>query len=221
MTYDRYKLRLSSYGNTIEDSQVKSTIYNLTQSFKESPSYRQIYINNIATDCRIIDTDKSFEKKLLFMPGISKDIGEVAVIDGDNWLIIDSQSNEMFSKALIKNCNETLRWVDANDVTQEYPCVIAKTTLSSFDENKFIQLLDNKLYLFVSNDENTIIIKPKTRIILGKQVYGIVGMDDVTTSGLIQFNLETVEIDKDDDFLNNIADNEGLYELPTGGGSLW
>lgn len=224
---DDYKLRLESYGASIEDAQRKQTIDIINNSFQDSPFYKKLYINNALTECRIIDTDKSFVKKLLFLPGIIKNIGEMVLINDNSWLIADSQNNDMFSRALIQLCNEKLKWKDKNNITQDYSCIVTKSNLMKFDtdETKYINILEGSFFIYVTNDENTINIEPNTRIILGSQAYQIVGMNDVTNKGIIEFSVRIDTKRDSDDFINKIADNNGNGSNNNGDdgddGGLW
>ena len=221
--FDRYKLRIAAYGNSIEDAQVKSTIYNITQSFKESPTYKSLYINSVATDCRIIDTDKSYEKKLLFMSGVTKNIGDLAVIDNDYWLIVDTQSNEMFSKATIKLCNNTLKFYDVNNVLVSIPC-IATNSVETLEDAKILFLPKDELKIIVpyTTNSNKITFNSSSndsqmRFVLNGSAWAIQTIDRISKVsggyGIVEIFLKSDGINEYDDMVNGIAYNGYLPSL--------
>jgi len=97
--FDTYVTKLNALGGSIAGSLKQSAKDEIINDFKSSPFYFQIDIDGILTDCRVVSTNKSNEKELLFLPETIKNVGEVVTYNNTKWLIIEFFDNEIFPKA--------------------------------------------------------------------------------------------------------------------------
>lgn len=169
----------------------------------------------------------------------SINIGSLVVFDGYKWFAISEPNNinQIISKAVIRKCNEIIKWKDKNDILYEYPCIATKSPLFRFDidENRYnVNLLEGSLFIYTQVNDDIKTLKPDMRFIFGyRQVWHLVGLDyssytDINGQGLVQLIVKiTTTTNEKDDFENEIADNSDVFfgdnkEHPgTGGGKYW
>jgi hypothetical protein len=227
---DSWKSKLNKQGGNIANSLKNTAKQSVLASFEDSPAYKLITINGVSTGVRIEKGKLSNEMTLLFKPGTVVDIGSLCVIDTVNWLVMDSQKDEIYPKAKISLCNETFKWKDQVGTVFLYPCVATnlRYITREIDSNRNnISTLEGGLYIYSQQNSTTLTLKPRQRFIFGSQVYHISGIDDITFTdsnnvGAIQFTLMLTEKnDEKDDFVNQIADNSHLNATPsTGSGDV-
>lgn len=237
MSYkDKYTTRSNAYGASLKDAYNKSMINGINKHFKDDLSYKSILIENVATDVRIVTTDRYSEKTLLFPPSTTVSIGSYCMIDSQTWVISELFANATYPSATILLCNETLKWKDKNGVTKSYACAVNRGNrgaLNSTNGGQFnVQLPNGYLYIDVQINADTRILQVSQRLILNGRVYKIDGIDNITQTingaGLLKLTIkpDTV-ISQYDDFVNSVADNSVLYggsaagTPPASGGALW
>ncbi|MBT9139305.1 MAG: hypothetical protein DDT31_01889 [Syntrophomonadaceae bacterium] len=112
---DQYRARLIAEGATPGVAYTNATIHAINASFANAPNFRNIPVDLINTDVRILDIKSSqqgnqvlsFTKELLFRPFVVRRSGTYAVIDGRRWLLFDFRGG-IVPKAIIHLCNATL-----------------------------------------------------------------------------------------------------------------
>jgi hypothetical protein len=105
--FETYKSRLNANGGNVKDSVKNATIDAINKSFTSSLGHLVIKLNGVDTDSILIHSDKDAKKFLLFKPGATVNRGDVALVEGENHLILDVIVNEIHPKAEIKFCNQT------------------------------------------------------------------------------------------------------------------
>lgn len=196
--------RLLAQGGSISGSMSESTKQVIRKSFKDSPSYKSVLINGVATDARIIDGKDSSYKTMLLLPNTVLNNGIYIYYNLNYWLVTDFVQNEINPKALIQKCNHELKWQDSNGLICAEPCIATRSLLTKMDiiDNKYgIQLLEGEMNIYVQNNSNTCTIISGKRFYIGSQVYKVTGIDDVSDEGIIRFAMK-VDVENNNDNRN-------------------
>jgi hypothetical protein len=106
--FETYKSRLNANGGSEKDSVKNATIDVINKSFTSSLGHLVIKLNGVDTDAILVHSDKDAKKFLLFKHGAVTNKGDIALVEGENRLILDVIVNEIHPKAEIKSCNQTL-----------------------------------------------------------------------------------------------------------------
>lgn len=183
-------------GKTISNVTKSETIRFITNTFEDHPLYISIPINSVSTDCIIESTDKYDTRKVLFKPGNTNKIGDLLTYKSKYWLITDYFDLDIIPKALIQECNETLKWQDQDDplgTILSYPCIATRSLLTKLDETYQSGLIfpQAEQYVYVADNEFTQKINNNSRFFLGSQIFDVNGIDDTTDPGIIMFSMKS------------------------------
>jgi hypothetical protein len=162
---------------SVGDAYTRNTEQFIEQSFAESPNYKVIQIDGVDVEVRVLDEKStsnsvsllSFAKSLLFKPGATIKRGSYAVIDSDNWLIVDVEKS-LLPKAKILLCNttfniqtgtdEVIAGFDALDrpiinktpIYTQYPCAV-DNNIQNLNINAAINNPDGVITILVANNQ--------------------------------------------------------------------
>jgi hypothetical protein len=226
--YDKYQSRITRKGNNIGDIYKNNTVNFIDNKFKDSPTYRLLNVKSAEfpdiqqMDARVVELEKSgVLREVIFRPNESLNIGAYVGFDNDTWILFDKYGGQgsISVKAVVALCNRKLKWRDINNNIVEVDCVASATDLGSkakqsrndLEYNKFdVQLPTGQLFAFVELNEKTKMINLNDRFIFEKNVYEVVGFDDITLVdkngfGVIQFVLKITTKQLGDDFINKIS----------------
>jgi hypothetical protein len=225
--FDDYKRKLSAYGNSISTVTSNSTIQKINATFADSPFYRNITINGVNTDVRIVQNDEKTPdvKTLLFRPQTVINRGSYAVIDSYTWMLTDFFDNEIFPKATIMRCNLLLKWKDKNGNLHQYWAVVKDISQRelTIKSDKMFDMPNTKMVLSVQFNPDTAAILNKTRFLFNGKPYMITGIDPISHvyngQGYIDMAFTVDEISPADDLVNDIADNSTIYGNSSAGQS--
>lgn len=224
--FDKFKKRMSTEGSSYGEAFKNSTIHFINDVFEKNPSYKTVIVNGINVGViEIKDRNDSKNKELLFKTGEDFDIGGVVEDEIGKWLIFDFIKDDVMPKAMIKKCNELLRWKFSGGTLNEQPVFIEPyhTFELSDIEKDFMDFdtVTGGLNIYVQLNSETLKIELSHRFVFGTKVYEVIGIDDVTFAdngiGLLKLKMTLTPIQKDN-LVGKIGDN---IENDSGGGSLW
>jgi hypothetical protein len=225
--FDTYKSRVKSDGNTPSDSFSNATKHLINESFMDSPTYSKIDIGGIDYDVRITDEEKIDEKKLLFRPDTSVEVGLYANISGNKWLILNFDSDRITPKSIIKKADRIIKWKDSNGILHQEPCVLESVFYEENRDGDYFYTPKGNIRIYTQYNESTKKILDQMRFVFGNNVYLVGTIDNFSyvydDKGYIILYLEkTAKLPKDD-FNLGIADNYEVYanntDNSTGGGN--
>lgn len=253
---DVYKKRILSNGSDVGEALSNDTIEFINDSFKNATTYKLLkiesskFIDIKTMDARVVQVERlGTLRELVLRPDENLEIGVYASIDNEWYLIIDKYGGLGASsiKLTAIKTNQMLKWIDIKGVEKSYKCVASATDLGSkskqgktiIEYNKYdVKLPSGQLIVSVETNEDTNLIDLNHRFIFGRNVYEVIGLDDITNTnneyGIIQFTVKLVPKNSKDDFENKIAynnykdvgvalnsnDSDNDIELDKGG-SLW
>lgn len=222
LNIDLYKSRLNAYKVGSEDSQLDLLKQQILDDFESNPSHKRVKINDV--DRSVIMVEKSSlnkkpdEKRILTKPGEVINQGDILEYKDNKWLCIDIDlDTDVYYRADIKYCNNTLKWQDEDDIVHQTPCILSNKSSYSSDElqeTNYIVLSDKKISLTVKNDEYTSNIKTNKRVIFNNNsnsVFEIKDIDTLIQKGLIHFVLEKALYRSN---VDNLEENLADYVKP-------
>ena len=189
----------------------------LAGSFQNSPNYESITINSnsINYDTFILDydTDKQLigYKKIICYPYDTQILfsGDYVIWDSNKWLVFSVDNQFLYNvRGKIKKCNNIVKWIDSNNVTREYSCVIDnKINNSDLDQNKNIIIPQGGIIVYLQRNLITNELSINDRFLFGKQAFKINAFIDYVSTSFMSLIMQKDNIDIRDDFINQIAYN--------------
>lgn len=186
MSYlDTYRNRLqSALGNSTRPS-VFSSKNTIKNNFSNSLFSEKVLINNVEHEVIPTQLEKSTDKKILMMPDVKINIGEVVRMNNLNYLVTDFLGegiNEIYPTATMKLCNSTfpiqtdetsilLTDDEGNPILDIYndeqfiaiggepidvPCIV-ETSYSTKDDNVQLPLPDNSIKVTIQYNNSSCI----------------------------------------------------------------
>lgn len=157
-------------------------------------------------EVRLQRGESSKEKSLLLKPLTTISVGSTFILDGDNWIVVDFDTNDIYPKAKIEKCNNTLTvygdptkvyvgdndfglpvYNETNGQQYDFPCVV-KNYYQKFDSDERFNLPEGKSLITIqSNTDSENNVKLGTKFTIWNEQYEIKGLDR-TIEGIITLN---------------------------------
>lgn len=205
-----YQKMIGATNKSITDGYINDTITHVNEMFSSSPSYREVLVNGILSDC-LISRKKSNKIDLLFRPRVIVDKGAYVTIGKDTFIILDCIDNEIYPKAYVELCNRSLRWKDDLGEIKDYKC-LAKGTSYEEDDRRIVYNSDGELVVKVQYNDDTKTIKPQMRFIFDEKTYEVstIALTDVYDgTGVLELIMKFSNATETDDKENQVADDSG------------
>lgn len=194
---------------SVSEAFVNDTKSNINNIFLNSPLVKQCKIDGIDSES-IISQAKDGKFKMLFRPDTIVDKGSYVEVGTDTFIIIDFNMNEIYPKGKSILCNSSLKWKDELGVVHDIKCNIKGDNIS-VEEDKLVVISDSKLVVTVQYNDNTKSIKPQQRFIIDGNAYEVDVIDRLSnvynSKGYIQFDFKSSSLSKDDNQVDNIAND--------------
>lgn len=207
-----YQKMIGANNSNITQAYINDTIVHVNDMFSKSPSYRQVLIDGVESDC-IINRKKSHQLDLLLRPSSLIDAGSYVEMKQSTYIILDFIENEIYPKANASLCNRFLRWKDGEGEIKEYKCFVKGTTYEENDDTQIVYNSDGELTVQVQYNNDTKSIKPQMRFIFDESVYEVSSIDSVSNvydgKGVLKLVLKFANLTDTDDKENQIADDSG------------
>lgn len=226
MDLTSYKNRLNA--NSVGEAFINDTVSIINNSFKNSPSYKIVKINDLEEDCQIKTTSKSNIFKIFLRPYKKIEIGYYVEVNDSKYLVTKSIKNDVYPKAEITLCNNTLIWRDDSNTILKYPCVIEGDILEIDDtrmikDERLIVRSISEMIIKVPFNSDTNKIKSNDKFIFHDATFEVVGMDKVTDvvngQGIIKLIVKTVSSNVET--VEDIEEDEKVYEDNNSGWGEW
>lgn len=211
-----YKKRVSRQGG-IKNTIQRHSKHTISAYFKHTPSYEEVYLND-STEMSpvqiVTDTKTPTLKTILMYPGtIIKAGNMVKRNNGEVWLCLSDDPNEIYISGKIERCNFTLKWIDSAGILRSIPSVLYFNARSNFgvEEDKVMNLPAGRRQITVSSNENTVKIERDARFIIGSEAFKVIDTDYMSDDGLVNLSLQSDQINPSVDNLElGIADYNKL-----------
>ena len=220
--WDKYERRLKIDGSTTKDRQIDAIKRNITNNFKDNPSWKEVYINGSTTITNVSIVEESVlvkqqnKKIMLSMPDETFDVGDVVNWDSNNWIVTSVDDDKTVETiGAIEKSTVILNYYK-NNVLFSVPAVVYSGT-ESIEENKYMFLTADELLLKCPYNVDTAYIKEGIRFLLSGTAYKVIATNDVLEQGLLRIRIKEDVIDMTDDNLTlsiaNYYSNQNTYTL--------
>lgn len=208
MDLNAYKRRLGATDSS--QALVNASIRQVESMFTNSPLYRVISLNGLDKGVRL-SFEKDGEHQILLMPQEPIKKGDIAEIDGNKWLVVETVQDIVYPKGKIKYCNQSFKWTDSVGIPYDYPAVVTGKTYDLDKDDNYVNLAEGEAIALVPYNPDTKTIKPSNRFMLGDNAYEVKGVDNLThvvnDSGYLLITLELTSNASLDDTNTDVADN--------------
>ena len=221
--WDSYRSRLSAHGSTIRDVRLNRERGFLERKLPSHLSYHSALIDGAERQVAVINSDNLNQKTIYSMPGEEIFCGSMVQWEDNHWLVTEADANnEIYTKAIMLQCNYLLRWIADDGKIVERWCIIddgtkylTGETVSSYNENGMV-LGDTRMTMTIARDEYTVQFTRDNRFLIDdydshtvlayrlSKPFKIGGV--YNGHGAIRFVLVEVNTEKDDNFELHIAD---------------
>lgn len=169
MSFAQYCARMTNRGATKREATINHARDAYLEYIKDSPAHEEILLNGKTAHALILDGDDYATKYLCATDGISYHGGMLVMWNGRPWLITDIHTREMlYSKATMQLCNYTLKFVNADGVVVEKPCIIKDVTKYLVGEQSadMMTVGSSRMSLTVAKDCDTVLLKRDSRFLV-------------------------------------------------------
>ncbi len=206
MSYESYRARIQSFGGNAQESMLNSTKLSQRQMILNSPTRKEVIVNDALTSqyCIVSDVKTYLERKFLFLPDYKINCGDYIHYNDYTYLVTDYKDSEEFPEGIGKLCNSTYPIIitttdyyrDGNgnlvydDITGE---VIPITTTTQIDlpcvvENKY-RVSDKTEQMWLAENDITVILPYHAEIKMGMtfqmydDIYKVINIDQTKVIG--------------------------------------
>lgn len=168
--WDTYKSRLNAHGGDRRSSVLERERRFLRAKLPASLSYHHMVIDGVERELAVINSDNLSQKTLCSMPGETLPHGGVVEWMGNHWLITElDANNELYSRAIMRQCNYLLRWIADGSIIERW-CIVedgTKYLVGEYGDNNYILTRgDTRITVTLPNDEYTIRLNRKNRFLI-------------------------------------------------------
>ena len=191
----------------------------VNEYFDECTAYEKVKINDIDRELLIMNKTNLYSEKsgikFSTRPNETVNQGDLILWKTVTWICDELDPfDKVYCKGYIRECNNTLKWVDSSKVIQELPCIfqVSTTSTSKITDDKYFEYANGVLKIIVQKNEKTMLIEENSRIIFDHSkhsIYEITDVDVSSQSGLIIFTIQRSQYQPDSDRLDlNLASYE-------------
>lgn len=211
----------SLHSKTRRDTKLEREKRLLVSKLPNSLSYHHVLIDGAQRDVAITNTDNLNAKHIFSIPGEDIPHGGYVEWMDNHWLITERDANtEIYTKALMLQCNYLLRWVDADKQIHEQWCIVedgTKYLTGEYEDRNFVVTRgDSRIAVTLARNEYTAKLGRRDRFIIDDPdslqplAYALTKplklWNMFNDEGVYKFVLQEVNTTDDDNFDLRIAD---------------
>lgn len=234
--WSMYESNFKSRGASRRDHALNRKQRSLSSSIKNGLSYHSVVIDGCDQEVAVINTDNLDTKKIFSLPGEHLRHGGIVHWMDNYWIITEMDANdEVYTKAIMRQCNYLLKWVDvvSKSVVERW-CLIedgTKYLTGEYGDNDFVlKRGDSRIAMTVTKDDFSLRLCRESRFIIDDyntpnplayrltKPYKLGGSygDD----GVLRFVLSECNTEADDNLDLHIADYYTYFPRPDAGSSV-
>ena len=127
--WDRYERYRDALGRTKREMWVEHTRMTVARKMLDSPSCRDVLINDEPQTVCIVHTAEMDQKKIYSLPGEHLEHGGLVSFLDSKWLITEMDADNMiYDKAIMQRCNHILKWIGRDGTVKEKWCYVVDGT---------------------------------------------------------------------------------------------
>lgn len=143
----------------------------LLKKLPNSLSYHHVLIDGEDQDVAITNTDNLDTKHIFSLPGEDIPHGGYVEWMDNHWLITERDANtEIYTKAVMLQCNYLLKWVDDQDEIHEQWCIVedgTKYLTGEYEDRNFVVTRgDSRIAVTIAKNEFTSKLGRRNRFII-------------------------------------------------------
>lgn len=222
--WDLYESRMNARGSTRRNTSLSRGSKTLDRKLPSSLSYHLADVDGEDRQIAIINSDNLNMKTIISMPGDDIRHGSYVRWMDNVWLVTERDANnELYTRAIMTQCNYLLRWValvdDQPHIFEQW-CVVADGTkymTGEYGDNDFVlNRGDSRIQVTLPRNDNTLQLGREKRFIVDD--YGVkeplayrltkplkLGAN-YNGNGVICFVMSECNIEEDDNINLHIAD---------------
>jgi len=198
-----YEKKLKIDGNSIRERSINNTIDAINDSFVNSPSYFEVYINGdeTTTGVQIVSgsstggQSNSNIKNILMKPNDVLNNGDLIKWNNEYWLNMSVEDvGGAYLKGKIIKCTQYIT-INKNGIPSEVPIVIESAVRlysQGQDDNKYITTLSDEIIVYTPASAN---IEVDDIYTIGRRNYKVKSVQDVLIDGLLVVKMEVTTED--------------------------
>jgi hypothetical protein len=233
-------------GSSIRDVRLRRERDYINRKLPSSLSYHTISVNGAEQQLAVINSDNLDMKTLCAMPGEDIKSGSLVKWEDNYWLVVAEDVNrEVYTKAIMQQCNYLLRWIAPDESVVERWCIISDgtkyltgETISSYNDNG-MSLGDSRIQMAIARDSYTVLLGRHNRFLVDDYESPNVLAYKLTkpfkvggiynNRGVMRFVLSEANTEDDDNLDLHIADyykhfpkpQSAPSSIPNGGKKVW
>lgn len=190
MKIESYNSKVVSDGRCKRERSKNKLINDVNKYSKDTLSYRDVLINDIARNLTILSGTMANKKNISSKCGETFNIGDVVTYKNTKWLIMTADvDDEIYVRGSMQECNYRLRFQNDNKEIVEYDCVIESASQYNSGEEAFktITIGYNQLLIYIPLNDDTVMFKSDDRFFIDNnkiepKVYRATRVDTVTNA---------------------------------------
>lgn len=169
--WEKYRSRISVRGITARDCAAQRERRFIQNKEQSSLSFHNMTVNGEPRSLTVLNSDNLNIKTLCTSPGEDLPHGGLVNWRDNFWLITDKDANnEIYTKAIMKQCNYLLRWVADDNTVVERWCIVEDGTKyltgEYGDRDYIIARGDSRISLVLAKDEYSIKLNRNNRFLI-------------------------------------------------------
>lgn len=212
MSYlDKYKIRDTMYGENLRDIYIQNNRRLLSATFKDSPNYYAVTINDSSDliDVHIIDVSETKDHKIItYLYDTNLKRGDIVNWKNDKWILFYyDEFSEIYKRSRIAKCPSSLRWLNENGQIVEawFTLKTDVSTILGIEDGRVISLPQERRNIIISKNVDTEKIIKGKRFIFDNRAWVVKSINGLN-DGLIELILEESQLSEYDNKELRIAD---------------
>ena len=169
--WNTYCSRVGANGATKRDAILEREKRYLRTKLPSSLSYHTLLIDGEERSLAVINSDNLDTKTLCTMPGEDLPHGGYVQWMDNYWLIITKDvNNEVYTKAVMRQCNYLLKWIDDDDNIISRWCIVedgTKYLTGEYGDRQYIlERGDSRISVILPRDKDTLKLNRKNRFLI-------------------------------------------------------
>lgn len=217
-----YKDKISRRGINLYERNINHLTREFNLYFKDALTVSECLINGVKAILAFQDhsqsnnKDLSDDKYVVAKNDTSIGVGDYIDWQNSEWLVFTEEYKTIptHQQLKIKRVNQTIKWMVNGEVVNNgdgYGAYVQSQTLYTMGvaESPLIPVVDSKMSMYMQNNPDTLKLNMDDRVFVGRRVYSIKFIDDVSRPGLISYLLDESRIGEYDNRELGIADYYG------------
>lgn len=221
-----YKRRMEIKGKTPIERNFNNKLREFRKYFNETLNKYEVIINDkriaelvIQDHSQSNNKDLSDDKYIIAPLETEISVGDYIKWDGVHWLVFSEEHKtiQTHQQAKIKTSNECIKWIRNGEIVNNgigwYSYSQSQTLYTmGVKDTKMMSVPDSNFTIYMQNNPDTRDLRMGERIFVGRRVYKINFIDDVSREGLINYLLSEDTISPYDNEEKGIADYYKYYD---------